>query len=243
MKFSVITVTFKDFVGLNQTLESLAKLNKTKYEHIIIDGGSDSKILDLINKYGSRIDKWVSEPDKGIYDAMNKGLKLVSDENNIVSFLNSGDTALPNYFIDIEKKFQKKNLIDFCYAGLILVGKKSEIKYLPKKLSKKSEYLQRMAFPHPSLFVKKYIFSKIGYFNVKKKITADHEWCVRLVRSDAKGVRLNKEVVKFKLGGTSLKLKAQFEVFKTAIEYKRNLLVAFFFLIIQLIVRLIYISR
>jgi len=100
-----------------------------------------------------------------------------------------------------------------------------------------------MAFPHPSLFVKKYIFSKIGYFNVKKKITADHEWCVRLVRSDAKGVRLNKEVVKFKLGGTSLKLKAQFEVFKTAIEYKRNLLVAFFFLIIQLIVRLIYISR
>jgi len=243
MKFSVITVTFKDFVGLNQTLESLAKLNKTKYEHIIIDGGSDSKILDLINKYSSRIDKWVSEPDKGIYDAMNKGLKLVSDENNIVSFLNSGDTALPNYFIDIEKKFQKKNLIDFCYAGLILVGKKSEIKYLPKKLSKKSEYLQRMAFPHPSLFVKKYIFSKIGYFNVKKKITADHEWCVRLVRSDAKGVRLNKEVVKFKLGGTSLKLKAQFEVFKTAIEYKRNLLVAFFFLIIQLIVRLIYISR
>ena len=240
MKFSVITVTYQDFIGLKKTLKSLAKLNKKKYEHIVIDGGSDNRTLELIKKYSSRIDKWVSESDKGIYDAMNKGLKFVSDENNIVSFLNSGDTALSNYFKDVEKTFQKNNLIDFCYAGLILVGKKKETKYLPKILSKKSEFLQRMALPHPSLFVKKHIFSKIGYFDLNKKFTADHQWCVRLIRSDAKGVRLNKPVVKFKLGGSSLNLKAQFEVFKTAIENKRNLLIATFFLIIQLIVREIY---
>jgi len=83
MKFSVITVTFHDFIGLKKTLKSLAKFNKKKYEHIVIDGGCDNRTLGLIKKYSSRIDKWVSEPDEGIYDAMNKGLKFVSDLINL----------------------------------------------------------------------------------------------------------------------------------------------------------------
>jgi glycosyltransferase involved in cell wall biosynthesis len=243
MKFSVITVTFHDFIGLKKTLKSLAKFNKKKYEHIVIDGGSDNQTLGLIKKYSSRIDKWVSEPDEGIYDAMNKGLKFVSDENNHISFLHSGDPALPNYSNDVEKKFQENNLVDFCYAGLILVGKKKETKYLPKILSKKSEYLQRMAFPHPSLFIKKHIFLKIGYFDLNKQYTADHQWCVRLIRSDTKGIRLNKPVVKFKLGGASLKLRAQFEVFQTALQYNRNIIIAVIFLARQLISRFYYIYK
>ena len=243
MKFSVITVTFNNFIGLKKTLKSLAKFNKKKYEHIVIDGGSNNRTLDLIKKYSSRIDKWVSERDEGIYDAMNKGLKFVSDENNIISFLNSGDAALSNYFKDVEKKFKKNTLLDFCYAGLILVGKKRQTKYLPKILSKKSEYLQRMALPHPSLFTKKKIFSKIGYFDLNKQLTADHQWCVRLIRSDAKGVRLNKPVVKFKLDGASLKLRAQFEIFQTALQYERNIIIAVIFLARQLISHLYYIYK
>ena len=240
MKFSIITVSLNDFLGLKETIKSLSKFDKNKYEHIIVDGGSKDQTVNLIKENSSKIDKWISEPDKGIYDAMNKGLKLVSSEKNIVTFLNAGDLALTNYLKDAEKLFLKNKLIDFCYGGLIIVGKKKETKYVPKILSKKSEYLQRMALPHPSLYVKKYIFTKIGNFNLNKKITADHEWCVRLIKSGAIGKRLSNPVVKFKLGGASLDLGAQFEVFKTALSYKRNFFLAIFFLIIQLMVRILY---
>jgi len=243
MKFCVITVTYQDHLSLIKTLKSLSKFNKHLYELIIIDGGSKDKTLEVIRENSALIDKWVSEPDKGIFDAMNKGLKLVNDKDNIVSFLNAGDLALNNYFEDPKRCFLENRNINYCYGGIILVGKKKESIYLPKNFDKNSEYLQRMVFPHPALFVKKNIFLKIGYFNVNKKITADHEWCVRLIKSGVKGKRFDSPVVKFKLGGASLKLSAQFEAFQTAIQYKRNIIIAVIFLARQLISRFYYIYK
>lgn len=243
MKFSVITVTYQNDIGLQKTLSSLSKLEKNIYEHIIIDGGSKDKTLEVIRENSALIDRWVSEPDQGIYDAMNKGLRLVNNENNIVSFLNAGDLALNNYFEDPKKCFLENQNINYCYGGVILAGKKKESIYLPKIFDKKSEYLQRMVFPHPALFVKKNIFLKIGDFNLNKKITADHEWCVRLIKSGVKGKRFDSPAVKFKLGGASLKLSAQFEVFRTALQYNRNIIIAVFFLARQLISRLYYIYK
>ena len=79
---------------------------------IVVDGGSKDKTLQVIKENNSLIDRWVSEPDKGIYDAMNKGLNLVSDKNSIVSFLNSGDIALKSYFEEAKKCFSKnKNIV------------------------------------------------------------------------------------------------------------------------------------
>jgi glycosyltransferase involved in cell wall biosynthesis len=243
MKFSVITVTYQDDLGLKKTLKSLSKIDKHRYELIIIDGGSKDKTLQIINENSAFIDRWVSEPDQGIYDAMNKGLKLVNDKENIVSFLNAGDLALDNYFEDPKRCFLENRNINYCYGGVILVGKKKESVYLPKIFDKKSEYLQRMVFSHPALFVKKNIFLKIGDFNLNKKITADHEWCVRLIKSGVKGKRFDSPVVEFKLGGASLKLSAQFEVFQTALQYNRNIIIAVFFLARQLISRFYYIYK
>ena len=97
-----------------------------------------------------------------------------------------------------------------------------------------------MVFPHPALFVKKNIFLKIGDFNLTKKITADHEWCVRLIKSGTRGKRFINPVVKFKLGGASLELTAQFEVFQTALFYKRNIIIACLFFVRQILVYLFY---
>ena len=242
MKFSVITVSYQDGPSLAKTLESLTQFDKSIYEHIVIDGGSHDGTLKIIKKYNSRIDTWISEPDRGIYHAMNKGLKIITN-NNIVSFLNAGDLALDNYFEDPKRCFLENRNINYCYGGVILVGKKKESVYLPKIFDKKSEYLQRMVFSHPALFVKKNIFLKIGDFNLNKKITADHEWCVRLIKSGVKGKRFDSPVVKFKLGGASLKLSAQFEVFQTALQYNRNIIIAVFFLARQLISRFYYIHK
>ena len=240
MKFSLITVSYQDGPSLEKTLKSLFQFDKSIYEHIVVDGGSHDETLEIIKKYNSRIDTWISEPDRGIYDAMNKGLKLVNDKNSIVSFLNAGDLALYNYFEDPKKCFLENQNINYCYGSIILVGKKKESVYLPKIFDEKSEYLQRMVFPHPALFVKKNIFLKIGDFNLTKKITADHEWCVRLIKSGMRGKRFINPVVKFKLGGASLELTAQFEVFQTALFYKRNIIIAYLFFVRQILVYLFY---
>ena len=118
MKFSIITVTYQDSIGLRRTLKSLAKLSKKNYEHIIIDGGSKDKTLEVIRENSALIDRWVSEPDQGIYDAMNKGLRLVNDKDNIVSFLNAGDLALDNYFEDPKRCFLDNQNINYCYGVL-----------------------------------------------------------------------------------------------------------------------------
>ena len=240
MKFSVITVTYQDGAGLIKTLESLSNLKKIAFEHIVIDGGSTDQTKEIINRHSNQIDTWISEPDKGIYDAMNKGLDLVSNQNNIVSFLNAGDVALSNYFDEPNFFFSNNSNLDYCYGGVVLLGKKKENIYMPKLLTKNTDFLQSMPFPHPALFVKKQIFLKVGYFDLTKKITADHEWIVRLIKSGAKGKKMDNCVVKFKLGGQSLKFSAQIEVFKTAIKNKRNLFLGIIFFVRQLIVYFYY---
>jgi glycosyltransferase involved in cell wall biosynthesis len=243
MKFSVITVTMNDEIGLQNTLKSLSKFDKNLYQHIVVDGGSKDQTLKVLQGYNSRIDIWISETDKGIYDAMNKGIKLVDNPENIVSFLNSGDLALDDYFSEPKKCFLKNSKIDYCYGGIILTGKNHESLFLPKILRSNSEYLQRMPFPHPSLFVKKYIFLKIGDFNLKKKITADHEWCVRLIKSKTSGLRFDCPVVRFQLGGISLKFNSQLEVFQTAKSNGRNVLIASLFFFRQIITHFYYILK
>lgn len=243
MKFSVITITYENEIGLQNTLKSLEKFDKNLYQHIVIDGGSKDQTLKVIKDYNSRIDIWISEPDKGIYDAMNKGIELVNNPENIISFLNAGDLALDNYFTEPKKCFSKNPKIDYCYGGIIFTGKNHESVYLPKILNNNSEYLQRMVFSHPALFVRRYIFFKIGNFNLKKKITGDHEWCVRLIKSHAKGYRFNYPVVKFQLGGTSLKLNTQIEIFQTAKSNGRGAFVASLFLIRQIIIHIYYIFK
>lgn len=243
MKPSVITVTMNDEIGLQNTLKSLSKFDKNLYQHIVVDGGSRDQTLKVLQDYNSRIDIWISEKDKGIYDAMNKGIKLVDNPENIVSFLNSGDLALDDYFTEPKKCFLKNPKIDYCYGGIILIGKNHESMFLPKILRSNSEYLQRMPFPHPALFVKKYIFLKIGDFNLKKKITADHEWCVRLIKSESFGLRFDRYVVRFQLGGISLRLNSQLEVFQTAKFNGRNALIASLFFFRQMITHFYYILK
>jgi len=241
--FSVITVTYQDEIGLKETLNSLSQFDNSIFEHIIIDGGSKYNISKLLKEYSHRIDFWISEKDSGLYDAMNKGLKLVSNKDNIVSFLNSGDIALSNYFDEPKHNFLQNKHLDYSYGSVIIEGLKKQLLYKPKLVVKSSEILQRMPFPHPALFVKKQIFLDIGSFNLNKKITADHEWCVRLIKSGAIGNKFNNPVVRFKLGGASLKLRAQFEVFQTALQYNRNIMVAIIFLFRQIMSHVYYLIR
>ena len=218
---TIITVILNDRDGLEKTLNSLISENKNNYEHILIDGGSNDGTIEYIKTKIDRIDSFISEPDKGIYDAMNKGVKLAS--GNIISFLNAGDLAL-NGYVSCAENCQSG--VDYCYSGIIISGK-NLTSYIPKKISSKTEFLQAMPFPHPGLFVKKYLFYEIGFFNLNKKITADHEWIVRLINANKNGIQIDLESVKFHLDGLSLSFKTPIEMFETALLNKRGRFHAF----------------
>jgi len=219
IKLSIITVTLNDRDGLVKTLESVSHIDKSTYEHVVIDGGSTDGSLDVLKDFSEKLDVVVSESDNGIYDAMNKG--VLNSTGNVVCFLNAGDKALDGYIDHPVRIFSKNSSIDYCYGGVLLHGSRDKT-YLPRKICTTSEYLQAMPFPHPGLFVKKKLFNKIGYFDLSKKITADHEWIVRMILSKAKGVAINHSVVKFSLDGASLSHHTSFEMYQTAVKYGRN---------------------
>jgi glycosyltransferase involved in cell wall biosynthesis len=218
---SIITVVLNDRDGLEKTLNSLMNEDKNNYEHILIDGGSVDGTVEYIKTRFDRIDCLVSEPDKGIYDAMNKGVGLASGA--VISFLNAGDLALNGYVSCAEKCTSG---IDYCYSGIKISGKSLK-SFIPKKISSRTEFLQSMPFPHPGLFAKKDLFYEIGFFNLNKKITADHEWVVRLINADKNGIQIEQESVKFQLDGLSLSYRTPIEMFQTALVNKRGKFHAF----------------
>jgi len=226
MRLSIITVVYNDCEGLTRTLASLALQENKNFEHIVIDGGSDDGTLEVIKDNLKKIDFFISEPDKGIYDAMNKGIKHSSAD--FVSFLNAGDIAQPNYVATCIRFFEENDQLDYCYSNVLISSRKTKKIYFTKSDILENDILQRMPFPHPGLFVRRGIFKIVGNFNTEMKITSDHEWIVRMIKSGVKGGKVNscEPVVDFKLDGVSLSFATVFEMRNTAIKNGRKSVLA-----------------
>tara|TARA_B110000444_G_C18678915_1_gene518779 strand:- start:35 stop:760 length:726 start_codon:yes stop_codon:yes gene_type:complete len=236
MKLSVITIVLNDPEGLKQTLESLNIISDINLESIVINGGNDKKTIEVIEDYRHLISKIVNEEDYGVYDAMNKGIKLASGD--VISFLNAGDVALSNYSKDILSTISDN---DYIYSGVNLISNNGKIlKKIPKKLSNITEYLQRMPFSHPGLAVKSHCFKRIGHFNLKKTLTADHQWIVRLIDSDLKGIRGEFININFYLGGASMSIMSSFEMFQTAKDSGRSIIKCYIMLFYSISVYFYY---
>ncbi len=236
MKLSIITVVLNDPIGLYNTINSIKKIKNKNFEYIIIDGGSEKETISVIQGNRGYIDKCLSKKDKGIYYAMNNGIKLA--ENDLITFLNAGDTVSEDY---VDNFIYNIDNSDYIYSGVNLIysnGKKKKV--IPKQIDDKSEYLQKMPFPHPGLAVKKNCFAELGKFDTKKKITADHQWIIRLLRSKKIGKRGKFANVYFQIGGQSNSYNAVFEMYQTALSFGRKPIVAVFFTIYNLIVTTYY---
>lgn len=167
---SIITVVKNGERYLEQTIKSVINQTYINIEYIIIDGGSTDTTLDIIHKYKNKIDYWVSESDKGIYDGMNKGIDLAKGEWLI--FMNAGDIFYKSN--TIEKIFSKKNdEVDFIYGDckIIYNSKFSRV----QKAGEIKNLWKGMVFSHQSLFTRRDIFKKYK-FNIDNKIGADFEF-------------------------------------------------------------------
>lgn len=201
-KISIITVCFNSKATIERTFISLLKQSYKNFEYIIIDGGSTDGTLELIEKYKdffkkNNIDlKVISEKDKGIYDAMNKGIK--NSNGQIIGILNSDDY----YEIDTLKLISevlkdKKNII--VHGNLKLTNGKIK---KPKKLNPKF-LINGMIFYHPTFFVSRDVYSRIGNFDINYKIAGDFEFTYRAFKQGVQFKYLNKTLSNFSLDGAS----------------------------------------
>lgn len=201
---SIITVCLNSEKYLERLIQSVILQDYPYLEFIIIDGGSTDATIKIIEKYRGQIAHWVSEPDKGTYDAQNKGIKIA--KGDIINILNSDD-----YFYDkgvvssAVSFFHAHPDADFLYADMLccsLDGTEACLKKYPRKITK--SYFLRDTLGHCSTFYKKDCFSRAGYFDISYKISADYEWYIRALFKDHLHAQyLGKIIAVFQEGGLS----------------------------------------
>lgn len=184
MKVSIITVTYNSAQTLAMTIESVLRQTYQDIEYIVKDGGSTDKTIDIIKKYEPMFHgrmKWMSAKDKGIYDGMNKGIEMAT--GNIVGILNSDDFFTDNHVIEkIADAFNEKK-VDAIYGDVHFVkgsNLKKSIRYYSSRLF--CPFWLRFGFmpAHPSFYVRRDVFSKVGLYKTDYKIGADFEMMVRM---------------------------------------------------------------
>ncbi|GAD79643.1 glycosyltransferase family 2 protein [Vibrio ezurae] len=225
MKVSIVTATYNSSATVLDTLKSLDEQTYEDIEYIVIDGGSSDDTVSVIQQNCARVTTIVSEPDNGIYDALNKGIANASGD--VVGFLHSDDLfAYPDAVKDLVDTLVRNNA-QAVYADLEYVSKDDTTKVIRKWVS--GEYdQQKLRFgwmpPHPTFFMKKELYLKHGQFDLSLKIAADYDSLLRYLWSNKiKATYLPKVVTKMRVGGASNRsLKNIFEKTKEDIQALKN---------------------
>ena len=207
MKISLITVTYNCAETLVDTFDSVRSQNCEELEYIVIDGGSTDKTVEVIKQNEDIISFWESKPDKGIYDAMNKGLRRTTGD--YVGFLHSDDMYFSKDTLKGIIDVVKENGPDVVYGDLEYVNAKLTDKVIRKWRSKEFEsaMLKRGWMPpHPTLYIRKGIVEETGFFDTSFRIAADYDYILRVfTRKGLKTHYLPEVIVKMRVGGESNK--------------------------------------
>ncbi len=217
---SVITVVYNGEKYLEETIQSVINQTYDNVEYIIIDGGSTDGTLDIINKYDDKIDYWVSEKDKGISDAFNKGVKV--SKGYYINFQGDGDGfCTPD---TLEKVFLNINLHEdiFISARIQRISPDGEELYISKYIQNfdKKSLLLRMSMPHQGLFTHESYFEKYGLFDVNNTFCMDYEHLLRSYKEFPKIV--TKDIVVARWRADGLGNGRTLEIFKEYDKIKRD---------------------
>lgn len=182
MRISIITVCYNSAATIEDTIQSVINQTHPDKEYIIIDGGSKDGTLEIIKKYQDKINIFKSEPDEGIFDAMNKGIKLASGE--VIAILNSDDYFSADDVLTKVNQALSNQDTDACYGDIAYIKGQDKNKIVRTWISGQctnQKLKWGWAPPHPAFFVKKSVYDRFGWFKLKFDIAADYEFMVRTI--------------------------------------------------------------
>jgi len=202
---SIITVSLNSQATINRTIESILNQSYKEIEYIIIDGNSTDNTVKIIESYKQKFEakgfryKWISEPDKGIYDAMNKGVLIASGE--LIGIIGSDDwyelggiKFIANSYINSKSDYIHGNITT--YSPL----KKT---YKNLKAGSEKEMIKRMSFYHVASFIKKEVYTKLKGYSLDYKICSDYDLVLRIIKNDFVISHVNENITNFSYGGVS----------------------------------------
>lgn len=204
MKISIITVAFNSGLTIQDTFDSIKCQDYDNIEYIVIDGNSSDNTVDIIKQNQDIICKWVSEKDKGIYDAMNKGISFATGD--IVGILNSDDVYFESKSISYIMKEFINNEIDIVYGNINYVSKDLNqiIRKWRSSKYKSGSFKYGWHPPHPSFFVRKKLYDKYGNYDLNLSVAADFDVMLRfLEKHHLKSIFIDRVITKMRIGGES----------------------------------------
>lgn len=208
MKISIITATYNSGKTLRDTIESVLRQSYTDYEYIVKDGGSKDDTLEIVKayapKFGDKI-KAISEPDQGIYDAMNKGIQMATGD--VIGILNSDDFYTSADALQVIADTFANNDIDATYGDIHFVNDDDLskcVRYYSSAIFRRSFMRFGLMPAHPSFYCKKTAYEKYGVFDTSYKVAADFENLLRLIYvGNIKTKYIKKDFVTMRMGGAS----------------------------------------
>ena len=204
MKISIITISYNSASTIRETLQSVAAQQHANIEHIIIDGGSGDETVSIVQEF-KHISTCISEKDEGLYDAMNKGLRLATGD--VIGILNSDDLYADSTILQQVNDAFQSTAVDCVYGDLQYVDQHNTAKVIRSWKAGKfnhRNFLYGWMPPHPTFFVRKAVYEKVGYFNTTLKSAADYEMMLRILYSHHHLPAYIPEVlVKMRTGGVS----------------------------------------
>lgn len=202
MKLSIITVCLNSEKTIEKTIESVVSQGCPELEYIIVDGGSTDRTLDIIKRElaAGHVEKYVSEKDKGIADAFNKGILLSSGE--VIGIINSDDQYLPGVLRKVAELYEATSL-DFILYGNMIRKRQGETKRIrPRPFPNIWKYVD-CPFDHPTLFVPKRIYDRVGLFNTGYRYAMDYDFYARALDLGVEFRCLNEDIALFSGEGKS----------------------------------------
>jgi glycosyltransferase len=208
MKVTIITATHNSGESLLKCIESIKSQDYKNIEHIVVDGGSTDNTLEIIKSNRNTITAYVSEKDSGIYEALNKGLRLSSGD--IIGFLNSDDVLADNTTISQIVKAFETTACDVLYGDLLYKSKRNgdgntkTIRYWRSNDFKEKSLKYGWMPPHPTLYCRKEIYDNLGFYEEKYRIASDYDYILRVFKNKhLKKLYLPITIVEMDMGGIS----------------------------------------
>ena len=205
MKVSIITVCFNSSKTIEETIQSVLSQDYPNIEYLVIDGGSIDGTQTIIQKYQGKIASWVSEPDQGMYAAMNKGISMATGD--VIGILNSDDVYVSSRAVSELMYVMSNAKADVVFADLILVDQNNlnkVLRYYDSGRFQPRKFRWGWMPAHPTVFVKKKYYDRVGLFALDYQIAADYEMLIRILAIEkAPFAYLPKPMVRMRAGGAS----------------------------------------